>query len=143
MKTPVKAILVSMIMLFSIGSAFSQNATLHIFATTTPLGRGVSAYELFLNGKFATNIMAEEILEYKLHSKGRFSVTVKLSQDTKFDGVVNIEKNEDYYVVADLRMKTLKVITVDKAEWDKFVAKIKAAPSKLEEDVKNPFGKIE
>lgn len=128
---------------FSAGLVSAQSATLHIFPTKTQLGRGVSSYELFINGKFATNIMAEKILEYKLHSKGRFAVTVKLSQDTKFDGVVNIDKDGDYYVVADLRTKTLKVLTVDKAEWDKYVAKVKAAPSKLEEDAKNPFGKIE
>lgn len=124
-------------------SVYAQNTTLHIYATTTPLGRGVSTYELFLNGKFATNIQAEEILEYKLISTGRFAVTVKLSQDTKFDGVVNIEKGGEYYVVADLRMKTLKILTVTKEEWLKYTSKVKASPSKVEENSSSPFGKIE
>lgn len=142
MTTKIKTTSLVLFILMALGSVHGQ-ATLHIFSTKTQLGRGVSSYELFLNGKFATNIMAEEILEYRLVSKGRFAVTVKLSQDTKFDGVVNIEKDGDYYVVADLRTKTLKVLTVDKAEWDKYVAKVKTVPSKLEEDVKNPFGKVE
>ena len=127
-----KTILFTFFTLITLASVSAQSTRLHVFATKTPLGRGIiTSYELFFNGKLATNIMAEEILEYTLHSKGRFAVTVKLSQDMKFDAVVNIDKDGDYYVVADLRMKTLKVLTVDKTEWDKYISKIKSAPSKL------------
>lgn len=139
----IRKTILTCIIALSLILVYGQNATLHIFATKCPLGRGISSYELFLNGKFATNIMGDEILEYKLVSKGRFAVTVKLSQDTNFDGVVNIDGDGDYYVVADLRMKTLRVITVDKATWEKYIAKVKSAPSKLEEDSNNPFGKVE
>lgn len=141
MKRKLIAPILSIAFFFATSATFGQNPTLHIYATKCALGRGISTFELFLNGKFATNINADEILEYKLHSKGRFAVTVKLSQDTKFDGVVNIDNNEDYYVIADLK-KTFKVMIVDKAQWDKFTAKLKSSPSKLEEDINNPFGKL-
>lgn len=143
MKTQLKTFIFTLI-LMSVGTVYGQKTTLHIFSTKTALGRGIiTSYELFVNGKFATNIMAEEIIEYNLQSKGRFALTVRLSQDMKFDAVVNIDKDGDYYAVADLKMKTLKLLVVDKAVWEKYISKIKTTPTKLEEDIKSPFGKLD
>ena len=144
-KTIIGATILFVSMLFAQQNIFAQDnsSRVHFFVTKTNLGRGVATFELFINAKFATNIGAEEILEYKMYSKGRISVTLRLSQDMKFDGILNIDKPGDYYVVADLRLKTLKIVNVENEEWDKFIQKVKTKPSHIEEDIKNPFGKID
>jgi S1-C subfamily serine protease len=106
-------------------------------------------FKLYINDKLITSMKVDEILNYKIYSKGRIAFSL-VDQSGQSSGVINITENKTYYVVIANEYKVDKKTVYKNQEVPNEVAeKLKAdtwfpykSTINLEEDISNPVGTI-
>jgi S1-C subfamily serine protease len=107
-----------------------------------------SSLKIYINDRLITTMRYDEILNYKIYSKGRIGFTL-IDQTSKTSGVIDISENKTYYVVIAHSYKDDKKNIYRNQEISKEVAEeLKANYSEykktvnLEEDINDPIGTI-
>jgi hypothetical protein len=98
---------------------------------------------IYLNHKLITSLKMNEILKFKIHSRGRIILNMYYSEIEHYEVTIEIDENKPYYCVlgAPYKKQKNKLITESLAEemMDEF-SYVKII--KLEEDITKPIGKI-
>jgi S1-C subfamily serine protease len=103
---------------------------------------GISySISLYINDNLVTNMNSLDLLQIKLYSKGRLSVTFLYPHD-KFSCSIQIDSNKDYYITQLTSPFNLNPMVV---EYDKFELMEKKAKLTigLEENKKKPWGDLD
>jgi len=106
-------------------------------------------FKFYLNDKLITTMRVDEILNYKIYSKGRLSFTL-IDSDGQISGVVDISEDKTYHVIIGHPFKVDKKNMYMNQEISEEVAELIKTnyeigykkTIELEEDVRNPIGTI-
>jgi len=108
-----------------------------------------SSFKLYMNDKLITSLRVDEILNYKVHSKGRITFTLA-DQSGQTTGSIELSENKTYYVVVGHEYSPSKKVSYRNQEIPADVAEVLKTTYELgykntinmEEDINNPIGKL-
>ncbi|CAA6817424.1 MAG: Unknown protein [uncultured Aureispira sp.] len=122
----------------------SQNYAEIIFLPWTSVESDRTNYcRIFLNYKLIASSKMNEIVRYKIYSKGRMAFNIYFSETERYETILDIEDNKTYYCVlgAPYKKQRNKLVTKSLATdlMDEYTY---SRTLKLEEDITKPIGKI-
>jgi V8-like Glu-specific endopeptidase len=106
-------------------------------------------FKLYINDNLITSMKTDEVLRYKIYSKGRIAFTLIFPSE-QVNGIIEINENKTYYVVIVNKYKAGSKIVYENQEIPKEISDKLIAETwfpykrtiKLEEDIYNPIGVI-
>jgi len=108
-----------------------------------------SAFKLYINDHLITSLRIDEILNYKIYSKGRIAFSI-VDASGQVSGTIEIAENKTYYVVVAHEYKFDKKTSYRNQEIPANVAEVLKTTYevgykntiKMEEDINSPVGKL-
>jgi S1-C subfamily serine protease len=141
-----------LILLFSILSSFNsfaqesesdQDYAEIVFVPWTGKSYRESYGRIFLNYKLITSLKLNEIVKYKIYSKGRIVFNIYFSETEYYETMLEINENKTYYCVLGAPYKKQKNKLISESLAKGMMSEYKYNKTiELEEDITKPIGKL-
>jgi S1-C subfamily serine protease len=128
-------------------SESSQDYAEIIFLPNTYKWLKGEPFRLYLNNELVVSMKHEEILRYKIHSKGRIIVSYYFKASSyaaeRYENTIEIDENKTYYYVVGRSVKKQKNQLISESDAEQIMDKLNYSSTiELEEDITKPIGKI-
>jgi S1-C subfamily serine protease len=132
-------------------SSYSLSAQDKDYAEINFIAYDTYSKKIYINDRLVTSVRGDEIIKYKVYSKGRLTVTI-LYETSRIEGVIEIKENKSYYFLMGYEK-----IKKDRYKYEEISPEIynylkESFEEKkrltydildVEEDINRPIGKID